>query len=1016
MSDPSRPNFFVLLEIDPTQQWSDVEFEKVLKAKRIDWTKKANDPRPKVKLQAKQYLEKIALITQVMSDEASRKDEAAAAVKQQSQAQTESEQKFYEDLQLIIAKEFITKSEISTLAKSHSISEAKILKELNKQGITIREEVVNNVRDKSIDPIILNGIKENLANLKEKKSDLYQFIDLNQNTSISALQKKADDMYNQSQKGKRDTEATVIGNLVGYCKKVFANEEMREAYDIALQAEVYDLLKERINKLASSSDRTIYAQQFALLLEFAKSKKLDLEKSKTFIIEQAQERKLAVQIPDLKLINNKIACISCETLNDRQNNYCTGCRSSLKITCPSCGQVSTVEDRACYKCSFPIGNEGNIRKYLADTQQLLNAKLYDEAIANLNLAKQGWTTKSAQPLNDPLTQEIERYLQEAQQKQQQRVTVQQRLLAAINDRRFYEARTLLQQIEIDRINIDLGHERNRIETSIREAEAELTKARTLEKSGRDPVELYQNVLWFCKDCQPAQEALAKTPPNPAVDLTARVGDRMASLTWRASTSKNVNYTIVRKYRSRSISSSDGEQLATIAGTTYDDLKLTVGLPVFYAIYTNRENVLAAHPAELSMPIMLVDEVRNLVARTGDGQVSLSWQLPEHVTQVEVYRSTQPSSSPKTGERIEILDKTQAIDRHLANRTKYYYTVCCLFRDHTGKSVSSAGVAIEAIPEEPPARIHALNLEVLGTTPTRELRLSWQRTKKGNVAILLSSRAPSLSVEDVISQGALSGYGKLLTGTQEELTVTVQDRGVVYFTPVVLLQQTAYIGKTVEYANVDDVSNLKVQKQQDELQIRWDFPSNCEKVILSYSDRGFPHSHTDKNAVHIEVTEAQYKIRGYYSLKSTAEQDYFIVVHAIFKQDGKEIIASGKSNSSQTRVSLSSLIVIKYQIVRKRTLFGKGKPSLTIEMGGSGQLPDLVLVRKLGGIPLKKTDGEVVMTIPSSELNANSKGLNYELEVQNRSFGKLFLVDDTLYESMGGYIRINHPSNTEMEMF
>jgi Double zinc ribbon len=1016
MSDPSRPNFFVLLEIDPTKQWSDEDFQAALKAKRIDWTKKSNDPRPKVKLEAKKYLEMIPLITQVMNSDVSRKEEATAAVKQQSQAEKDIKQKFYEDLQLITAKGFVTKTEISNLAKTHSISEADVLKDLKKQSIAIQEEITENVQEKSIDKTTLKGIKESLESLKENKRNLYDFLGLNPNTSISALQIKADELYNQAQKGVRDTEATVIANLSGYAKKVFETEEMREAYDLALESEVYDLLKERINKLAGSSDRTIHAQQFALLIELAKSKKLDLEKSKAFIIKQAQERNLAVQIPDLKLIESKIACISCETLNDNNKDFCSNCGSSLKIKCPSCGQVSTVEDRACSKCSFPIGNEGNIRKYLAETKQLLNGKFYDEAIANLNLAKQGWTTNSSQPLKDPLTQEIERYLKEAQQKQQERVTLQKRLLDTINDRRFYEARTLLQQIEIEGINIDLGSERSRIEASIQEAEAELAKARTLERTGQDPVDLYQNVLWICKDCKPAQEALAKTPPNPAVDLRTRVGNKMVSLTWRASTSKNVNYTILRKYQSRPISSSDGEQLAIVAGTAYDDLKLTVGLPVFYAVYTNREGVLATSAAELSIPVMLVDEVKNLVARTGDRQVSLSWQLPEHITQVEVYRSTQPSSSPKTGERIEMLDKTQAIDRHLENGIKYYYTIYCLFTDHTGKLVSSDGVSVEAIPEEAPERIGELKIEVLRTAPTRELRLSWQRTKKGDVAILLSSRAPGWSLEDVIPQGALSEYGKLLTGTPEEVKVTIQDKGVVYFTPVVLLQQTAYIGKTIEYANVDDVSNLKVQKQKTELQIRWDWPNNCEKVILSHTHQGFPSSHTDNNAVHLEVTKAQYDLRGYYLLKSNSEKDYFIVVYAVFKQDGQEVIASGTSDSARTRVSLSSLMVIKYQIVCKRAFFGKGKPILTIETGGSGQLPELVLVRKSGGIPLKKTDGEVAMTIPASQLNPNNKALTYELEAQNRSFGKLFLVDDTLYESMGGYVRITHPTSNEMEMF
>lgn len=1015
MSDIERPNYFVLLELDPKKPWSEEEFQKALKAKKIDWTKKSNDPRPKVKLQAKQYLEMIPRITQAMKEETFRKTEAEEARNHKSQAEKEVKQKFYEQLKLIMAKGFVTKTDISDLAKIHSISEADILKELKKQSITIREEIKEEVKTKLINEVTLKRIKERLEILNKKT--LYDFLELNQNTAAKELLEAATKKYNDNQKvGEKKAEITAISELAGDAKNIFRTEEMRESYDRAIQEEVYDLLKERINALASSSDRTIHAQQFALLLEFAKSKNLNLEKSKAFIIKQAQDRKLAIQIPDIQSIKSKITCIKCETLNDSSKDFCSNCGSPLKVKCPSCGQVSTVENRACSKCSFPIGNEANVRKYIDETKQLLNLKFYDEAIAHLNLAKQGWTTNSSQPLKDPLTQEIERYLKEAQQKQQERVTLHKQLLDAINDRRFYEARTLLQQTEIEGININLGSDHNRIEIQIQEAEIKLAKARTLEKNGQDPVEIYQNILWICKDCQPAQEALAKTPPNPASDLTARVGNKMVSLTWKVSTSKNVNYTIVRKYQSRPISNRDGEELATVAGNTFDDIKLTVGLPVFYAVYTNREGVLAIHPAELSVPIMLIDEVKNLVARTGNKQVNLGWQPPDNISQVEVYRSTKPSNSPKTGERIELLDKTQGIDRNLENGQKYYYTIYCLFKEHTGKLVSSHGVSVEAIPEEPPEHINELKIDVLRSTPTRELRLSWKPTKKGNVAVLLSSRNPGLSLEDVIPQGALSEYGKLLTGTQEEVKVTIQDKGVVYFTPVVLLQQTAYIGKTIEYVNVDDVSNLKVQKQKNELQIRWDWPSSCKKVILSYSDQGFPDSHTDNNAVHLEITEAQYKIRGYYSLKSTSQKDYFIVVHAVLKQDRQEVVASGTSDSARTRVSLSSLMVIKYQILRKRALFGKSKPILTIETDGSGELPKLVLVRKLGGIPLKKNDGEVALTIAPTPLKNNNKALSYELEAQNRCFGKLFLVDDTLYEARDGYIRINHPTINEMEMF
>jgi molecular chaperone DnaK len=73
----SRPNFFELLNIDPSQNWSDEEFQATLKAKRIDWTKKSNDPRPQVKLKAKQHLDMIPLIQQVMEDATLRNAEAS---------------------------------------------------------------------------------------------------------------------------------------------------------------------------------------------------------------------------------------------------------------------------------------------------------------------------------------------------------------------------------------------------------------------------------------------------------------------------------------------------------------------------------------------------------------------------------------------------------------------------------------------------------------------------------------------------------------------------------------------------------------------------------------------------------------------------------------------------------------------------------------------------------------------------------------------------------------------------
>ena len=181
-------------------------------------------------------------------------------------------------------------------------------------------------------------------------------------------------------------------------------------------------------------------------------------------------------------------------------------------------------------------------------------------------------------------------------------TPQQQLNHAINERLYYEARRILQQLKLEFASLDLNREESKIEAEIHKAESELEKVRQLETQGEDPIDLYQKVLSICKDCQAAKDALAKTPPLPASQLSANKSHKIINLSWQASPSKKVGYTIIRKYHSQPISSKDGEQLDTIFSTSYDDNTVESGKPVYYAIYTNREGVLAVNSAQLEQPI------------------------------------------------------------------------------------------------------------------------------------------------------------------------------------------------------------------------------------------------------------------------------------------------------------------------------------------------------------------------------------------------------------------------------
>ena len=91
--------------------------------------------------------------------------------------------------------------------------------------------------------------------------------------------------------------------------------------------------------------------------------------------------------------------------------------------------------------------------------------------------------------------------------------------------------------------------------------------------------------------------------------------------------------------------------------------------------------------------------------------------------------------------------------------------------------------------------------------------------------------------------------------------------------------------------------------------------------------------------------------------------------------------------------------------------------MTLKTQGTGQIPELVLISKQGGIPIRKTHGSPVLEIPTTNLSENNMTFSFEIQGNyKQNFGKLFLVDDSLYESQGGYMRINHPASSDMELF
>lgn len=1019
MPEISRPNFFILLDMDPTKPWSDKLFVEILERKRAEWTKGSKNPKNRAKYAG--YMELVPRIKAVLTDPEKRKQEAVEATQQRSVAEQEWRDKFHESLDAVALKGFVTEDEIINLVKQYAgkIAELEVRAELKQKKIEIRTKSTKSETADYLDPSRFTRIKAALQIVRKK--DLYDFLEASVQTRTEDLRQRAENTYKQNQsKGTKTAEVTASSELAGDAQDIFKDELGRTRYDLTIAYDKLDsILGVKVRDLVtSSSEKLIYSKQFEFLLDIARQEGLDIDRSSEFIREEAKKLKASVEVSGQEAIKQKIICTnpSCRTVNSPSHNACSKCGTPLKINCPNCKTLSLIEYRACPNCSFPVGNLSNVRSLLSDSQQLIGVNDYESAIQCLSLAQREWSMIPPRSLEDNLTQEINQQLKQATAHQTQRASLLDSLRDTIADRRFYAARTTLRQIEDEFGALESTRDRDQIEMTLRQVDTDLLSIRQAEARGSDVVEQYQAILWKCTDCQAALDGLKKIPPEPPSRLSAQSGNRVVRLSWVASSTRNIRYTIIRKQGSPPISSKDGQQLETFTGTVYEDTNPTIGVPLFYAVYTNRESILSAIAAQLSQPILLTEEVADVMTQVSDHQINLSWNVPAHAIDVAVFSSTTKQPDSKTGQQVEVINKSKISSTGLENGRSYYYTIYTLFKDHNGNTVYSRGTACRAVPEEPPSIITVLQIELDQSTSPKQLKLSWQPPSKGEGAVLVSTRSPALKKENILPESSLESHGKLeLSKTNKsEVFIPIRDNESLYFTPIVLFQSTGFIGKTIHYVNLENVKNLRFQKQKNEVHLQWEWCKNSQIVEVAYSSSGFPSNQSDASVIRTRITKTEYELLGYYPIKNLAEKDYYISVHNVLIENGQDLIASAMTSSARCRLSMGSDLQITY-LIKRKGIFLKKKLVIEIKVIGKGELPTLVLIGKQRAAPLKKEDGKILLKIPSSTISVQQT-LEFEFDGRSGSYGRLFLEDTSLYKVSGGYVRIDHPALDKLEAF
>jgi hypothetical protein len=962
MAGENRPNYFVLLGINPDDQWDQASFERRLHAKRSDWSRKILNgvKTSKAVMEARRALDLIPDMTMVMGDALGRDRERVTARAQLARDAATRNEGFEQTLQILLAKGFIYDNEYAKLRSDYP-DLVKTPDVANRMArVPVRALVEEDILPERIDPAMAATIRSLLDSLGEKS--LYTLLaQVDPAIDVSAerdeLQRAARQLYNwaQSQADKHQPGLAAKQELAGHCMALFSSKQERARYDNTLAlARVDDLLRRYQSVLAPV--KRIDSGQVEQFLRDASNSGAEAAVARAMLLKHFGDQKWTVVLPaaeDGSALANLVRCWVCQGLNDPGDNFCQQCGARFKATCPSC-QRTGLGHGSCGRCGFPVGDQDWVQVLIEDCEDLLRRQDLVGAGEMLKKIGRAW------PLPATSTNELavrhrqcaEQYEQLRGQRDEADREVSRRLLTLMEARQYLAAHRLATSAPAT------VPDRERIlkesQEHIREADRQYDLAKRPGTSGPEKAAFYEKALARCADHEKSQQALRVLPPEPPEDLRVVVAGDVVRLRWQPSSTSDVRYVVVRKEGSLPASAVDGSRIATVTTLSYDDVAPQFGIPVHYAVFADRTGTVSEHCAATTDSVFLTGEVAITSRSVDDGVVVLEWTLPSHAYGVAIDRSSGLTPDDRESTEVVATEPTRLHDQGLRNGVTYTYTLRACYRDAQGATWTSNGTSVSLTPGAPPAAPGSVHVRTVDHTlgiSYRHVDLVPEPAERGTVNVLWSQRQPAVRPGDRIDVADLARHGSLLT----EATArghALFSAGLYYFVPVTIQHELAYVGGFRRYAAVEEVSNLTATNHGGGIRLQWTWPEGCDIVLVAHGHTDWPADPTV--ARHQAMIEREdYERSGCYDVRVTGqadEREYFFLVATAVRRADEVFVSSGV----RCRARLRERIRLEYKVIS-----GRRNNQIHLRVSAPVQLPRLVIVGNPDRPPTHRQDGQTL---------------------------------------------------------
>lgn len=949
-----RPNFYELLELDPTvDDWRAIETRLV--EKKRQWSKDRTMGNPKRKREAARALDLVEEIESTLKDPKSRREEAQA---EENRQKSQREQRFQElDNAIAVIKSggVCDKTGFDKLCKQFqgTFSSKEVERRLRKAGVQVEKDGAEEKRKRRkkprIDSTQAGSIRRNLDLLG--LGTLYDFLELKSQSSPKALAERAVEIYRENQRlGKTTPEASAQNELAGIGQKIFRSDEEKAKYDAHLAVEAMDGLKGSIE--LAGHDRILSPGEMDTLVRQARERGVPAEDARDYLEEYAEKRKWVIQRDVTLPAEDLPRCGFCSTLAANASaSRCTQCGKPLAMPCPKCGTENPTENAACEHCGCRVGDAPLVHGLLEEGRRQLTGGDPAGALRRFAKALHYW----------PDWEPVLKAQTEARQRQEEREKSVQEIEGLVDSARLIAARSALERCQRSFGEEGLDSLASRIAQGISRAEASYSEGEKKRRSGdgEGALDHYEEALAACADHEPARRALAASPPPPPRDLKAQPLSTGFRLTWKSAVARRaVRYRVLRKKGAAPRDETDGEVLGEVHGTLLDDPKVGPGAPWHYAVFALRAGVTSATGAHAG-PFLRTVEVEDLQAAAGDGEITLTWKRPAGCRQVEVVRL--PGSAParaSDGASV-VVSGNSAHDTNLENGKRYGYRVVAVFADpeRPGREIPSAGAVVTATPVAPPPAVRDLRCSRSGKT----LTLTWTPVPAATVQIRRMTELPDYRPGLIVPVSQASQFGDPITASRAgSAQVALTGQGRFHFVPLTVREGTAVVGEARAVVTLDPCTDLASRRSGRTVALTWSWPEGTEEALVSWRFDQAPKDPEESVSGRARVTRRQYERSGCWELRHAESKPHHFTVFAHVPEG--DLYAPGTSIVE----TLGQQVALHYRVVAKRHWLRRRVEDAWIELSGNvnglGPLPALLVVGKARSVPVSPRDGRLLTEV------------------------------------------------------